>query len=141
MQRIVITQVDDHANPGKRRSPLSNLDGLHLCVIRRTENARIETVHDRMLDAANVDRFKMLALPNIAALSVEPCGQLSAYGERGGSIVAPYETSRYDEWGVKRSDLLSLTNPMMMKSPFRDFCSRVGDWRVADGRGATGGVA
>ena len=64
-----------------------------------------EMVHDRMLDAANVDRFRVLVLPNVAALSGEQCRQLSAYVQRGGSIVATHETSRYDEWGVKRSDL------------------------------------
>ena len=63
-----------------------------------------EMAHERMLDAANVDRFKVLVLPNIAALSDGQCRQLEAYVQRGGSIVATHETSRYDEWGVARRD-------------------------------------
>ena len=51
-----------------------------------------------------VDRFKVLILPNIAALSDAQCEQLRDYVKRGGSIVATYETSLYDEWGKKRKD-------------------------------------
>ena len=63
-----------------------------------------EMVHDKKLDRANVDRFRTLILPNIAALSEEQCRQLEAFVERGGSIVATHETSLYDEWGKRRAD-------------------------------------
>ena len=63
-----------------------------------------EMVHDRLLDEAHLARFKTLILPNIAALSDEQCRQLRAFVERGGSLVATYETSLYDEWGVRRAD-------------------------------------
>ncbi len=63
-----------------------------------------EMVHDRLLDADHLDRFKTLILPNIAALSDVQCGQLHAFVDRGGSLVATYETSLYNEWGVRRSD-------------------------------------
>jgi hypothetical protein len=63
-----------------------------------------EMVHDRMLEPSNVDRFKVLALPNIAALSIAQCDQVRQYVARGGSIVATFETSLYDEWGVRRSE-------------------------------------
>jgi Hypothetical glycosyl hydrolase 6/Beta-galactosidase trimerisation domain len=63
-----------------------------------------EMVHDRLLDAENVDRFKTLILPNIAALSMQQCDQIRGFVERGGSVVATYETSLYDEWGVPRKD-------------------------------------
>ena len=56
-------------------------------------------VHDRLLDAGHLARFKTLILPNIAALSDEQCRQLRAFVERGGGLVATYETSLYDEWG------------------------------------------
>ena len=61
-------------------------------------------VHDRLLDPEHIDRFKTLILPNIAALSTQQCDQLRAFVEQGGSIVATYETSLYDEWGVRRND-------------------------------------
>jgi hypothetical protein len=63
-----------------------------------------EMVHDRLLDAEHTDQFKLLILPNIAALSNQQCDQLRAYVQRGGGIVATHETSLYDEWGVRRAD-------------------------------------
>ncbi|MFO1500167.1 MAG: beta-galactosidase trimerization domain-containing protein [Verrucomicrobiota bacterium] len=63
-----------------------------------------EMVHDRSLDPPHVDRFKLLILPNIAALSDAQCAQLKSYVARGGSLVATHETSLYDEWGTRRSD-------------------------------------
>ena len=61
-----------------------------------------EMVHDRLLD--HVEPFRTLILPNIAALSEAQCAQLGAFVKRGGSLVATYETSLYDEWGVRRKD-------------------------------------
>jgi hypothetical protein len=63
-----------------------------------------EMAHDHLLDPEHIGRFKTLILPNIAALSIAQCNQLRAFVERGGSIVATYETSLYDEWGVRRND-------------------------------------
>jgi hypothetical protein len=62
-----------------------------------------EMIHDRTLEGRNVDRFGLLILPNIAALSDAQCRQLRDYVSRGGSIVATLETSLYDEWGERRS--------------------------------------
>jgi hypothetical protein len=63
-----------------------------------------EMAHDRLLDPAHIDKFKLLVLPNIAALSDAQCEQLRQYVKRGGSLVATYQTSLYDEWGVQRKD-------------------------------------
>lgn len=63
-----------------------------------------EMVHDGLLDAAHVDRFKTLILPNVAALSDAQCEQLRQYVKRGGSLVATFQTSLYDEWGTRRAD-------------------------------------
>ena len=63
-----------------------------------------EMVHDHLLDAEHVNRFKTLILPNIAALSTDQCQQLQAFVAQGGSLVATYETSLYDEWGKRRAD-------------------------------------
>ena len=77
-------------------------DGFYHALIE----ARIpfEMVHDRLLDAAHVDQFKVLILPNIAALSEQQCAQLREYVNRGGSLVATHETSLFDEWGVRRAN-------------------------------------
>jgi hypothetical protein len=63
-----------------------------------------EMVNDRQLTPENIDRFRALLLPNVAALSEGQCAQLTSYVERGGSVVATFETSLYDEWGQRRAD-------------------------------------
>ncbi|MGD0776178.1 MAG: alpha-amylase family protein [Candidatus Solibacter sp.] len=63
-----------------------------------------EMVHDRLLDAAHIEQFKVLIFPNIAALSSPQCAQIREYVQRGGGIVATHETSLYDEWGERRAD-------------------------------------
>ena len=63
-----------------------------------------EMVHDRLLDTAHLHQFKTLILPNLAALSDLQCQQLREFVDRGGSLIATYETSLYDEWGGARKD-------------------------------------
>ena len=63
-----------------------------------------DMVHDRLLDAAHVGRYRTLILPNIAALSTAQCRQIEDYVRAGGNVVATHETSLYDEWGVRRQD-------------------------------------
>jgi beta-galactosidase GanA len=63
-----------------------------------------EMVNDRMLDDAHLTDFKLLILPNIAALSDAQCEQLRNFVKRGGSIVATFETSLFDEHGKPRKD-------------------------------------
>jgi len=61
-----------------------------------------EIEHDGHLDREHLDKFKVLVLPNVAALSDEQCDQLRQYAGRGGSLVATFETSLYDQWGEPR---------------------------------------
>jgi hypothetical protein len=63
-----------------------------------------EMAHDELLQEA-APKFKLLILPNIAALSDKQCAQLTDYVRHGGSIVATHETSLYDETGKQRKDL------------------------------------
>jgi Hypothetical glycosyl hydrolase 6/Beta-galactosidase trimerisation domain len=63
-----------------------------------------EMVHDRLLAAEHVSQFKTLILPSVAALSDGQCAQLRSFVDRGGSLVATYETSLCDEWGAPRKD-------------------------------------
>jgi hypothetical protein len=63
-----------------------------------------QMVHDGLLDAKQLERYKVLILPNIAALSDPQCEQLRQFVKRGGGLVATYETSLYDDWGMRRKD-------------------------------------
>jgi type 1 glutamine amidotransferase len=61
-------------------------------------------VDERLLDPQAIDRYQVIVLPNIAALSDAQCAALRSYVERGGSIVATHETALYDEWGKRRAN-------------------------------------
>jgi hypothetical protein len=61
-------------------------------------------VNDQLLDAEHLEPFKLLILPNVAALSEMQCEQLRQYVKSGGSLVATFETSLYDQSGKKRRD-------------------------------------
>lgn len=61
-------------------------------------------VDERLLLPEAIDRYKVIVMPNIAALSDEQCAALRAYVQRGGAIVATHETALYDEWGKRRDN-------------------------------------
>jgi hypothetical protein len=63
-----------------------------------------EMVNDRLLGPEHLKPFKLLILPNIATLSTKQCDQLRNFAAEGGSILATFETSLYDELGKQRSD-------------------------------------
>lgn len=84
----------------------AKVNGPGLGVYQALVEARIpfEMVHDGLLDQEHVEQFRTLILPNIAALSNRQCAQIQEFVERGGGVIATYETSLYDEWGVQRKD-------------------------------------
>ena len=84
----------------------SRVDDPGLGFYQALVEARIpfEMVHDGLLDAAHVEQFRTLILPNVAALSNQQCEQIGAFVHAGGGIVASYETSLYDEGGKIRGD-------------------------------------
>jgi len=59
---------------------------------------------ERQLEPDYISRYRVLVLPNVAALSDKQCAQLRDYVEKGGAIVATHETSLYDEWGKPRGN-------------------------------------
>lgn len=63
-----------------------------------------EMVHTGLLDAAHMNAFELLIFPNLVALSDKHCRQIKDFVNRGGSVLATYETSLYDEAGAKRKD-------------------------------------
>jgi hypothetical protein len=63
-----------------------------------------EMVNDRLLDAEHLKPFKLVILPNIASLSDAQCHQLRHFVDGGGSLLATFESSLYDEQGRRRED-------------------------------------
>ncbi len=82
--------------------PDEHEDGMYHTLIE----ARIpfDMVNDRLLEQQNLQQYKLLILPNIAALSDQQCRQLKRYVSDGGHILATFETSLYDEEGLERDD-------------------------------------
>ncbi len=63
-----------------------------------------ELLSDLVMDEASLDRYKLIAVANAAFLSIAQCDALTRYVERGGSLVTSFETSLYDENGVRRAN-------------------------------------
>ena len=63
-----------------------------------------EMVNDRLLDMEHLNPFRLLILPNISSLSDEQCNQLRKFARNGGSLLATFETSLYDEKGNRRDN-------------------------------------
>ena len=63
-----------------------------------------EMVHEALLTPDRLDAFKLLILADAAALSDAQCAAIRAYVDRGGSVLATFASSLYDEQGRRRSD-------------------------------------
>jgi len=63
-----------------------------------------EMADDRQLEPEHIGRYRVLVLPDIAALSDAQCQQIRDYVLAGGRIVATGETSLYDETGKRRAN-------------------------------------
>jgi hypothetical protein len=63
-----------------------------------------DIVHDEDISADRLAQYKVVALPNAALLSDEACEVLRRYTGEGGSIVATFETSLYNEQGEMRQE-------------------------------------
>ncbi|MGH9311166.1 MAG: alpha-amylase family protein [Vicinamibacterales bacterium] len=63
-----------------------------------------ELVHEAYLTPERLDRFKLLVLADAAALSNAQCAAIRSFVDRGGSVLATFATSLYDETGQRRQD-------------------------------------
>ncbi len=61
-------------------------------------------VHEAFLTPARIDQYALIVLANAAALSDAQCASLREYVSRGGSLLATFESSLYDETGTRRRD-------------------------------------
>ena len=63
-----------------------------------------ELVHEAFLTPDRLDRFKLLVLADAAALSDAQCAAIRAFVGRGGSLLATFGSSLYDELGRRRDN-------------------------------------
>jgi hypothetical protein len=61
-------------------------------------------VHEDRLDAERLSKYRLLILPNVAMLSDKQGGQIRDFVKAGGSLMASFETSLYDEDLKRRED-------------------------------------
>ncbi len=74
-----------------------------------------DLVHARRMDEESLAQYKLLILPDMAALSESEAEDIRRFVNRGGALVATYETGLYDEWGERREqglidDLLGVSS-------------------------------
>jgi hypothetical protein len=63
-----------------------------------------ELVHEAFLTPDRLDPFKLLILADAAALSDAQCAAIRDYDNRGGSVLATFASSLFDETGGRRKD-------------------------------------
>jgi hypothetical protein len=63
-----------------------------------------ELIHEALLSPERLDRFKLLVLADAAALSNAQCQAIRDYVARGGSLLATFASSLFDENGRRRQD-------------------------------------
>ena len=77
-------------------------DGMFLLSLR---THKLQTfILDKDLEYENLKNYKVVILPNTGSISERSCAEISKYVEAGGSLIATFETSLYDEKGRKRKD-------------------------------------
>jgi hypothetical protein len=78
------------------------IDGMYYALLEG--RFLFDFVHEDSLAPEDVKKYSALILPNTALLSDEQCRQLRAYVDSGGSLLATFETSMYNERNERRAD-------------------------------------
>ncbi|HYK89057.1 MAG TPA: alpha-amylase family protein [Acidobacteriota bacterium] len=92
-------------NPGRggeRSETVDYLQGLYYALLEG--RFPFDFVHQENLSLPALKRYRALLIPNAALLRDRECGQIRDYVKQGGSVLATFETSRYNEWGDARKD-------------------------------------
>ncbi|WP_431215836.1 alpha-amylase family protein [Puia sp. P3] len=101
---LVYSEQTSQKYGGKPWQEKSNEHALGVYQALVEEHLPFEMVNDKLLDRDHLKPFRLLILPNIAALSDSQCRQLRDFVNAGGSLLATFETSLYDEEGQPRND-------------------------------------
>jgi len=86
--------------PHSLGDPTDHLQGLYYALLE--SRVVFDFVHEDNLDAQHLGRYTTLLLPNVALLSNAQCASLRTFVQSGGSLLATFETSLYDEAGKLR---------------------------------------
>ena len=122
---VVYSEQTDRNYGGKpwQQKSDDHLNGMYHALVE--SRVPFDMVNDRLLTPDDLKRFKLLILPNIAALSDAQCAQLRTFVTNGGSLVATFETSLYTEDGNQRpdfglADLFGVSFDQKVEGPLRN---------------------
>jgi hypothetical protein len=101
---LLFSEQTETYHPGV--APGDRADDHVLGMYQALVEARVpfELVHEAFLTPDRLDPFKLLILADAAALSDAQCAAIRAYVERGGSVLATFASSLFDEVGTRRPD-------------------------------------
>jgi hypothetical protein len=95
-------KIDNYGKEKWQQNAGDHSSGMYHALIE--SRLPFEMVNDRLMDADHLNDLKLLILPNIAVLSTQQCDQIRNFIMQGGSILATFETSLYDEAGRRRNN-------------------------------------
>lgn len=95
------SQPESH-RPPYRGGAIDYLQGLYYALLEG--RFTFDFIHESNLDETALKSYRALLVPNAAYLSDAHCEVIRRYVDGGGSLLATFETSRYDEWGNARAD-------------------------------------
>lgn len=93
--------VQSTAKPWQQDSGF-HLQGMYHALVEG--HIPFEMLNADVLDQDHLKPFKLIILPNITRLSEVQCAQIRKFVEAGGSLLATFESSLYDEKGELRKD-------------------------------------
>jgi hypothetical protein len=87
---------------GERIDPTDYLQGLYYALLEG--RFLFDFIHQENLTPEALKPYKAFLIPNAAYLRDSECQAIRRYVASGGSLLATFETSLYNEWGVRRED-------------------------------------
>ncbi|HEV2418477.1 MAG TPA: alpha-amylase family protein [Terriglobia bacterium] len=82
--------------------PVDYIEGLYYALLEG--RFLFDFIHQENLTPEALKPYRALLIPNAAYLRDAECEAIRQYAASGGSILATFETSRYNEWGERRED-------------------------------------